>query len=102
MAVVPGNSRFVGVTPGPVFVVIRVPAVASLQVGHHQAPLATTNRHTHAQTHTHKPITSCIYEPAPKGGFKEGRQEEGLFLLYQTISPFSNIFLKAFTAIQDY
>lgn len=28
--------------------------------------------------------------------FKEGRQEEGLFLLYQTISLFSNVFLKGF------
>lgn len=92
MAVVPGNARFVGVTPGPVFVVIRVPAVASLQVGHHQAPLATTN----TRRHIHNPITSCIYEPAPKGKFKEGRQEEGLFLLYQTISLFSNIFFKGF------
>lgn len=48
VAVVPGNGRAVGVTPGPVFVFIRVPAVAPLLAGHQQAPLAAASAHTHA------------------------------------------------------
>ena len=47
MAVVPGNGRVVGVTPGAVFVFVRVSAVASLQAGDLHAPLTTG--HTQAQ-----------------------------------------------------
>ena len=46
MAVVPGNGRVVGVTPGTVFVFVRVAAVASLQAGDLHAPLATGHTHT--------------------------------------------------------
>lgn len=76
VAVVPGNSRFVGVTPGPMFVVIRVPAVASLQVGHHQAPLATTN--THTQTHTIQLLPVSMNQPQ-RGALKRGDKKKDYF-----------------------
>ena len=54
-AVVPRYGRGVGVAPGPVFVLIWVPAVGFLHVHRRHAPVTDgpTHKHTHKRTQTH-------------------------------------------------